>query len=68
MKDILRSKPWIGECSECGKTLPCYTPKGGDGSLQVPRKHKANGKRCLGSFSEALNVRASSASAEEGGN
>lgn len=39
----------IVQCSECGKIVNGKVPKGGDGSLWVPVRHKDNEKKpCLG--------------------
>ncbi len=40
-------------CSKCKKVLSGRIPKGGDGSLHLPYKHKWSGKICDGSYEEA---------------
>lgn len=40
-------------CAVCNKVVAVRVPKGGDGSLTIPYRHKHKGKLCMGSFMEA---------------
>lgn len=46
-----KNKKPICKCPECGKIVSAKIPKGGDGSMWVPYRHKDNeGKLCSGRF------------------
>jgi hypothetical protein len=44
------------ECSTCGALTAGRKPRGGDGSLMYPRRHKIDGESCPGSELEATTV------------
>jgi len=41
------------KCIICGKLTAGRIPRGGDGTLRYPRRHKWNGRPCPGNYREA---------------
>ncbi len=53
-------KKHIVRCYDCCKAIIGRFPKGGDGTMMIPRIHMNKGSVCLGSYSEAHLIRSKS--------